>query len=111
MAVGAAGDDVEAALLQRLGEGAGIGDDAGGMFFERWLQRLAEGDGLGGDDVHQRTALVAGEDRGVELLRPIRVVGEDDAAAGAAQGLVGGRGDDVGVRHRIRWRPAAISPA
>src|SRR5690606_14048246 len=28
--------------------------------------------------------------------------GDDDAAARAAQGLVGGRGDDVGVRHRVR---------
>ena len=102
VAVGAAGDDVEAAGLERRGERAGVGDDPGGVVAERRLQRLAEGDGLGGDDVHQRAALVAGEDGGVELLRQRLVVRQDDAAARAAQGLVGGRGGDVGVRHRVR---------
>ena len=33
------------------------------------------------------------------------VVGQDDAAARAAEGLVRGGGDDVGVRHRVRVQP------
>ena len=42
-------------------------------------QRLAEGDRLGGDDVHQRAALQAGEDRRIDLLGDVLVVGEDHA--------------------------------
>ena len=64
------------------------------------LQRLAERDRLGGDDVHQRAALQAGEDRRVDLLRDGLVVGQDHAAARAAQGLVGGGGDDMGMAER-----------
>ena len=43
-------------------------------------------------------ALKAGEDGGVELLAEVGVVREDHAAAGAAEGFVGGGGRDVGVR-------------
>ena len=74
-------------------------------------------DGLAGDHVHQRPALDAGEDRLVDLRRErrldARVVGridrvrevlaaEDQAAATAAERLVGRRGDDVRVRERAR---------
>ncbi len=51
----------------------------------------------------QRAALNAGEDRRVDLLLDLGVgLAEDDAAARAAQGLVGGGGDHVGERHRVR---------
>ena len=96
--VGAAGDDVEAALHQRLGERLRVPDDLRRVVGELRAQRLAEGDRLGGDHVHQRAALQAGEDRRVDLLRDRLVVGQDHAAARAAQRLVRGRGDDVGVR-------------
>ena len=75
-----------------------------GVELELRLQRLAEGHGLGGDDVHQRAALQAGEDRRVDLLGDVLVVGEDHAAARAAQGLVRGGGDDMGVRERARMQ-------
>ena len=60
----------------------------------------AEGHGLAGDDVFQRSSLLAGEDSGVDLLRNVGLIGEDDAAAGTAEGLVRRRGHDVGVRDR-----------
>jgi hypothetical protein len=46
-------------------------------------QRLAESDRLGGDDVHQRPALQAREDRRVDLLGDRLVIGQDHAAARA----------------------------
>ena len=48
----------------------------------------------------KRTALGAREDGLVELLCKLLVVREDNAAARAAQGLVGGGGDDVRIRNR-----------
>ena len=66
------------------------------------VQRLAEGHRLGRDDVHQRAALGAREHGAVDLLRDLLVVGEDDAAARSAHGLVGGHGDHVRVGQRIR---------
>ena len=60
--------------------------------------RTAEGNGLAGDHVHQGAALDAGEDGLVEVeLVNSRLVGQNHAAAGAAQGLMGGGGDHVGV--------------
>ena len=62
------------------------------------LERLLEADGLGGDDVDERAALLAGEDRLVDG-GAVLGLGEDHAGARTAQGFVGGGGDDVGVRH------------
>ncbi len=70
-----------------------------GLEFGR--QRFLEGHRLGGDDMHQRPALDAREDGAVDLLRHRLVVHQDDAAARAAQALVRGAGDHVGVRHRV----------
>ena len=56
--------------------------------------------------MHQRPTLQAGEDRGVELLCQLLVVGESEARARPAQRLVRGRGDDVGVRKRTGMRSA-----
>ena len=50
--------------------------------------------------MHQRAALQAGEDRGVDLLGDVLVVGQHHAAARAAQGLVRGGGHHMRVRHR-----------
>ena len=69
-----------------------------------------ETDGLGGDHVFQRTALLAGEHRRVDLLGDVGVVGEDDTAAGTTEGLVGRGGHDVGVRHRRRVQPGGDQP-
>src|SRR5918993_917620 len=42
VAVGAAGDDVEALPLQGVGQGAGVLDHGAGVELERRLQRLAQ---------------------------------------------------------------------
>ena len=59
-----------------------------------------ERDSLGGDDVLERAALLAGEDRGVDLLGQRLVIGQDESAARTAEGLVRRGGDDVRVRDR-----------
>ncbi|MOA04655.1 hypothetical protein D3C78_1242220 [compost metagenome] len=102
MAVGSTRDDAQTTLRQHLCQRLRIGDDLAGIVGKFRTQGLAESHGLGGDDVHQGAALIAGEDGRVQLLRQIGVIGKDHAAAGAAQGLVGGGGDDMGVRHRVR---------
>jgi hypothetical protein len=63
-------------------------------------QRFLEGHRLGRDHVHQRAALQAGEDGAVDRLLVLGLH-QDDAAARAAQALVGGGGDHVGKRHRV----------
>ena len=98
--VGAAGEDRDAALLQALGERLGVGDRLALAGAELLAGGDLQRDGLGGDRVHQRPALLAGEDRFVDRFR-VLLAAEDHAAARAAEGLVDRRRDDVGVRHRV----------
>ncbi len=56
--------------------------------------------------MHQRATLQAREHRGVDLFRQVLLVGQDDAAARPAQGLVGGGRHHMGVRKRA-WVHAA----
>jgi hypothetical protein len=95
--VGAARHQIGAALLEAIGEGLGVGDHRFGIGLEIGLQRFAEGDCLGGDDMHQRAALQAREDRRIDLLGDGLVIGQHHAAARAAQGLMGGGGDNMGM--------------
>ena len=95
--VRAAGDKVKPAVEQRRSQRLRVFDDVFGVDLERRLRRLAQADGLACDHVHQRPALRAGEDGAVELLCELLVAREDHAAARAAQRLVRGGGDNVGV--------------
>ena len=97
--VGAAGDQLQTAVHQRLGQGGGVGHDLVLIGLEIRAEDLSEGHGLGGDDVHQGAALNAGEDGAVDLPGDHRVVGEDNSAAGSAHGLMGGGGDHVRIGH------------
>src|ERR1700733_6358440 len=110
MVVGAPGYKLVAAGEDRLGERLGVGDYGMRVSFEFWGQRLVERDRLGGDDMHQRSALEPWEDRRVDLLGEVRVIGQDHAAARSAQGLVRGRSDDVGVRKRGGMSAARDQP-
>ena len=67
---------------------------------------LCEGHGLSRNDVHQRAALHAGEDSGVDLLRKLFIVRQDHAAAWTAQGLVRRRRHHMRVRDRRRMHAA-----
>lgn len=56
--------------------------------------------------MHERTALPTGEHGLVVLLVNLLVVRDHEATARTAQGLVRGRGNDVGMRHRRGMRTA-----
>jgi hypothetical protein len=96
--------------MQLVGQRLGIGHDLRGVVAELGTQRLAEGHGLGGDHMHQRPALNAGKDRRIDLLRDGLVIGQDHAAARAAQGLVGGGGRDMRMRERRGMRATRHQP-
>ncbi len=103
--VGAAADDAEAGGLHRAREPRRVLHDL--FLIRRELRRrgFLEADRLGRDDVHQRSALHAGEHRAIEVLR-VALAAEHHAAARAAQRLVRGRRDELGVRHRARMHAA-----
>ena len=65
--VGAAGHEIESAVEQSLGECLCVVDDLLLISLEFGLERLAEADSLCRDDMHERTALRAGEYSGVEF--------------------------------------------
>src|SRR5690606_21806422 len=90
---------------EMIGEGGSVFDDLLLVLFESGLQCLVEADRLGRDDMHERAALNAGENHGVDLFRKILVIGENETAAGTAQALVGCRRDKVGVLERRRMNP------
>ena len=62
-----------------------------------------------GDDVHERAALDAGKNGGVDLLREL-LLAHDDAAARTAQTFVRRGGDEVRVRNRARMLAAGDEP-
>ena len=78
--------------------------------FEIRLQSFAEGHGLGGDDVHQGAALIAWKHRGIDFSCQSLIIGQDQTATRPAQGLVRRRGNDMGVRQRIRIETGRDKP-
>ena len=58
------------ARSELVGERPGVGDDLRRVVLEVGQERLAEADRLARDDVIERAALEAGEDRRIELLGP-----------------------------------------
>ena len=72
--VGAARDDVDAALDEGARHRARVVHDLLLVDLEAGLQRLLEAHGLGRDHVHQRAALAAGEHGGVQLLGDLVVL-------------------------------------
>ncbi len=83
----------------------GVGDNLRGVGAELGAQRLGQRDGLGGDDVHERAALLAGEDGLVDGRGQV-LRADDQAGARAAQSLVRGGGGDVRMRHGRRMHAA-----
>src|SRR6185437_17093549 len=96
MIIGAAADDAESAACDARGERLRVGDDLLLVGAKLRLHGFLQADGFGGDDVHQRAALNAGERGAVEVLC-IFFAAENQAAARAAQRLVRGGGDKIGV--------------
>ncbi len=99
--VGAAGQHRDAAGDQLVGEGLSVDDRRPLALAELLGGGDLHRDGLGGDHVHERAALVAGEDRPVDV-GPVLLAAEDHAAARPGERLVDRRRDDVGVLDRVR---------
>ena len=59
---------LQSPLASMISQRLGVSHDLLGVLPELRLEIFAEGDGLGGDDVHQRSALAAGEDGAVDGL-------------------------------------------
>ena len=68
MIVGAAGNDAVTMLGQTGGERFGVDDDLALVIAELRLERFVKTNRLGGDDVHERSALHAGENSRIDLL-------------------------------------------
>ena len=97
MGLGTAAGDAQAVRSKRAGEGHSVGHDLVLEMVELLCLGQAEGDGHCGELVDVGTALQAGEDSPVYLLRQAGVGGEDAGPSRATERLMGGEGDDVGV--------------
>ena len=109
MVVGAAGDQVVAALGQRRGQRPGGGHHRCGVVPERRLRRLLQRHRDARRGVVVRPTLQAGEHRLVQRGRVLRG-GHQHRTAGPPQRLVGGGGDDVGEPHRRGVRATGDQP-
>ncbi len=87
------------------GQDGGVFDDLLLIGLKFRPECFAQRHRLGGDDVLQGAALGAGEDGGVQLFGDLRIVAQQHAAPGSAEGLVGGGGDHVGVGDRGWMEP------
>mmetsp|Transcript_7200 Transcript_7200/g.11906 ORF Transcript_7200/g.11906 Transcript_7200/m.11906 type:complete len:353 (+) Transcript_7200:1236-2294(+) len=99
--VGAVGHGVQTTFVQLIGQGLGVLDHLLLIELEGWVECLAECHSFGRDNVHQRTTLNARKDGRVELFRQRLVIGQDHAATGATQGLVGRGGGRMHMGHRV----------
>ena len=88
MAIGSAGYDAKAPLLQNFCQHPRVLENALLVDHEIARHRLAQRGGFGRDDVHQRSALNPRKHRGVDRLL-LLALHQDHAAARSAQRLVG----------------------
>ena len=101
MAFSTAGNDAQAAFDQLFRHRCGIDFHLFRVLFELGLQRFFKRYGFGGDDVHQRAALQAWEDGGIQRFFVGIVTAQNHTAARTAQGFVGGGGDEVAEWYRV----------
>ena len=101
MVIGAARNQLYAACGELQGHSLRVFHDLAGILLEFRLESLTKAHRLGCDHMLQRAALCAGENGRVDALDQVFVVGQDQAAARAAQGFVGGGGDHIGVGHGV----------
>ena len=114
--IGTARDHVIAQLKEGICHSYRIGMHLSLVGLEGRLQSLVEGNRLGSNHVLQRSTLYSGEDGRVDQLRHhldatllgslapgvLKVLThQDDTTTRTSQGLVGRRGNDVGILHRI----------
>ena len=96
--VRATGNELVATLDHGRGEGLRVFDDLLPVGFKTRLEGFAEADRFRCDYVHERASLPAREHGGVDCFGVLGFA-ENEAAAGAAEGLVCGRGHEVRMGH------------
>ena len=99
--IGPPRDERQPGVGQGGGEDGSVLHHAPGVRAERRPQRLAQRHRFAGHDVHQRPALDARKDRGVDPSGDRLVVGQHQPPSRPAQGLVGRGGHRVGVGQRV----------
>ena len=109
MGVGAAGEHLEAAVDQSGGEHVRVRANLLLVLAERVGCGDPEANGLRRDRVHQRPALHSGEECPVDRLR-VLLGAEHEPGARARERLVGGRGDEMRMRHRARMQTRRDQP-
>ncbi len=82
--------------MQRLGQGTGVAHYLTLVLAEALGHGFLEGNRFGCDDVHEGTGLDSREDGAVDGIGEMALA-HDEGPAGAAQGLVRGGGDHIGV--------------
>src|SRR5829696_9249850 len=107
--VGASGEDVEAALHQRVRERVRIGAHLALVILERLGGRDPEAGRLRGNRVLQRPALHPGEDGSVDGLC-VLLAAEDEPGARPGERLVRRRSDEVAVLDRVRRQTGGDEP-
>ena len=107
MVVRTAGHQIIARRLQAVCQSGGVFEHLLLVAVKLRTQSFAESHGLGRDNMHERTALNAGKNLAVQALGHIFalfLIGQDHAAARAAQGLVRSGGGNVGVGNGRRMQ-------
>ncbi len=99
MIVRTAGDKAEPFHGEGFSQGSGVFHDLVLVNLEIFVERFFQRHGFRGDDMHQRASLASRKHAAVKGLGKI-VLAHDHAAAGTAQGLVGGGGDKLAIRDR-----------
>ncbi len=99
MIIGAAGDDAVTMFGQAGIKRFGVQDHLPLIFAELRLERFMKANGFRCDHMHERTALHAGENSGIDLLGEF-LFAHDDTATRSAQTLVRSSGDKLRVLDR-----------
>ena len=98
MGVGSTRDNIETVPSEAICQYTRIVENRLGIGGKFRPECLAKRHCFGGDDMRERAALQAREDRRIDLLCQALVVGQDQTTARAAQSLVSSGGDDMGMR-------------
>jgi hypothetical protein len=101
---------VAAGVHEHGGEHPGVVHHGLGVGLETGPERLSESRRLAGDHMHQGPALQTRKGGGVDLLAQVQIVGQDHAAAAAAQSLVGRGGHHMGMGQRRRMHAGRDQP-
>ena len=100
--MGAAGDHFVATLQEHVHHRLGVDRHLLLVNLELRLHRFFQRHRLAGDHVHQRAALAARNTAEFSFCTALRRRPSPGSGRRARQGFVGGGGDDVRVRYRVR---------